>query len=107
MLDGPATPILERMVAARGVLEGEIGHLKRRMRHGERRDLAMDQRRDPLSDFDRRPAGGIGRIASQPVNPVYPRQHGKRAAQRPGGGGNETAAAHLIIRLGRQSGHSR
>ena len=59
-----------------GVLEGEVGDQKRRMRHRERRDFAMRQRRDPPRRFDRRRTGRRGRIASQASHPVYPREHG-------------------------------
>src|SRR5579864_5133714 len=67
----------------------------------------MDQRGEPRRGHDRRRTGRIGRIASQTANPVYPRQHGESPGERPGRGGDQTAAAYLIIGLGRQLGHWR
>ena len=79
------------------VLEGEIGHAERRLRHRKRRDFAMDQRRDPARGIHRRPAGRIGRIASQTPNPVYPRQDGQGCRQRQR---RETSARRRILLSG-------
>ena len=54
-------------------LKVQIGHAERRLRRRQRRYLALSQRRDPLGDIGGRPAGGIGRIASEVLDPVYPR----------------------------------
>jgi hypothetical protein len=42
----------------------------------------MHQRHDIRGGSDRRLAGGIGRIASQTVNPVYPRKHDQDNSRR-------------------------
>jgi len=58
------------------VLERHVGDLKRLLRHGQSRDLAMHQRLKFCRCVNRRQAGRIGRIASQVPDPVYPGQDG-------------------------------
>src|SRR4029077_4727777 len=102
---GAAAPLLQAAVVAERVLEGQIGDQKAGMGHAQGRDLAMDQRGEPRRGRHRGRTGRIGRIASQTANPVYPRQHGESPGERPGRGGDQTAAAYLIIGLDRQLGH--
>ncbi len=75
------------------------------MRHGQRRDFALRQRRDPAGGRDCRRTGrrgGPGRIASQTSNPVYPRQDSQGSAQRDRR--QRTAATDPGIRLGQLLG---
>ena len=77
-----------------GVFECDVGDAKRGMRHGKRRDFAARQRRETASGGDRRLTGAGGRIASQPLHPVYPRQDGHNADCR--GDGNKAQAAYFV-----------
>ena len=64
--DGPqidqhkaAAPVRKLLGLAVGVLEGEIRQLQGRRRHGNGRDFAMGERRDPFGGIDRGAAGGV------------------------------------------------
>ncbi len=72
--------------------------MKRRLRHRQCRDFAMDQGRDTARRIDRRPAGRIGRIASHAPNPVYPRQDNQDSGSRRDR--NQAQAADFVERRG-------
>src|ERR1700733_7073799 len=73
---GAAAPIGQGVVMAGAVLESQIGKAKGRARHCQSRDPSPCQRRNPARHLDRGRTLRGRRIASQPPNLVYPRQHG-------------------------------
>ncbi len=59
--------------------------MERPLCQGERGHFAMRERHELLGNINRGAAGGISRIASQMLHPVYPRQHEKDSGSRRGG----------------------